>query len=47
MLPLTYDPFSSHFHYHNKRLSSLVQVEYLGKTMPKQFAVLRRPIVAG
>ena len=47
MLPLTYDPFSPHFHYHNKRLSSRVEVEYLAKTMPKPFAVLRRPIVAG
>ena len=47
MLPLTFDPYSPHFHYHNKRLSSQVQVDYLGKTMLKPFAVLRRPIVAG
>ena len=39
--------FPPHFHYHSKRLSSQVQVDYLGKTTLKPFAVLRRPIVAG
>ena len=46
MLPLTYDPFPPHFHYH-KRLSSRAQVDNLGKTMLKPFAVLRKPIVTG
>ena len=39
--------FPPHFHHHSKRLSSQVQVDYLGKTTLKPFAVLRRPIVAG
>ena len=47
MLSLTLDPFLSHFHYHNMRLSFRVQVDYQGKTVLKPFAVLHRPTVAG